>query len=89
MALYYLWCVVVFIQSFFALGTAYRLTKRGGDNGLALWGWLFVLGLASLVPGLGIYLWTKYKDDSEYSTKFKQNSGTASAYPSSSQWSGN
>jgi len=44
-------------------GTAYRLTKNGGDNGVALWGWLFLMSLVALIPGLGIYLWTKYLDD--------------------------
>ena len=43
-------------------GTAYRLTKNGGDNGVSLFGWMLVMGLASLIPGLGIYLWVKYKD---------------------------
>jgi len=51
---------------FFSYGTAYRLTKRGGDNGVALYGWIFALSFASLVPGLGFYLWKKYKDEDEY-----------------------
>lgn len=59
----FLWRVMVLVQGLLSLGTAYRLTKRGGDNGVALWGWLFVLNLASVVPGLGIYLWYKYKDE--------------------------
>lgn len=57
-----LWRIVVIIQEFLAFGTAYRLTKSGGDNGVALWGWFFILSLASIVPGLGIYLWYKYKE---------------------------
>ena len=59
----FLWRVMVLVQGLLSLGTAYRLTKRGGDNGVALWGWLFVLNLASVVPGLGIYLWYKNKDE--------------------------
>jgi len=47
---------------FFGYGTAYRLTKNGGDNGVALFGWIVACGFAALVPGLGIYLWFKYKD---------------------------
>ena len=58
----FVWPIITVVQSFFAYGTAYRLTKQGGDNGAALFGWLVVLGLASLVPGLGIYLWRQYKE---------------------------
>lgn len=57
-----LWYIVSVVQSFLGIGTAYRLTKNGGDNGVSLWGWLFVLSIASAIPGLGIYLWLKYKD---------------------------
>ena len=57
MFLLILWYIVSIVQIFLSYGTAYRLTKRGGDSGVALFGWLFVLGLASLIPGLGIYLW--------------------------------
>ena len=60
-----LWQITVVVQSFFAYGTAYRLTKRGGDNGVALFGWFFVIGLASAIPGLGIYLWYKYREIDE------------------------
>lgn len=57
-----LWYIMVYVQVFFAYGTAYRYTKRGGDNGVALFGWMFVFSLAALIPGLGIYLWHKSKD---------------------------
>jgi len=57
------WYIILIVQLFFSYGTAYRLTKRGGDNGVALWGWQFVLSLASLIPGLGIYLWIKYREN--------------------------
>lgn len=57
-----LWQIITFVQSVFSYGTAYRLAKNGGDNGVSLWGWLFLLNLASLIPGLGIYLWFKYRD---------------------------
>ncbi len=57
-----LWYIVSVVQSFLAFGTAYRLTKNGGDNGVSLWGWMLVINLASLIPGLGIYLWFKFKD---------------------------
>ena len=56
-----IWYIVTGIQGILSYGTAYRLTKRGSDNGVALWGWLFVLSLASLIPGLGFYLWYKYR----------------------------
>lgn len=57
-----LWQLTVLVQSFLAYGTAYRLTRDGGDNGVSLFGWLFLMGLVSMVPGLGIYLWYKYRD---------------------------
>ncbi|MDR0311788.1 MAG: hypothetical protein LBJ21_09395 [Acidobacteriota bacterium] len=56
-----MWYIISAVQMLLAYGTAYRLTKRGGDNGLALFGWFFVIGFASMIPGLGIYLWSKYK----------------------------
>ena len=65
MIFYYLWVVVTLVQSILSYGTAYRLTKRGSDNGIALFGWLFVLGIASCVPGLGFYLWRKYREIDE------------------------
>ena len=58
-----LWYLVFIVQGFFGYGTAYRLTKSGGDNGVAMWGWLFLMSLAAIIPGLGIWLWIKYKDD--------------------------
>jgi hypothetical protein len=58
-----LWKILVVIQGILSFGTAYRLTKKGGDNGLALWGWFIVFEFVSLVPGLGIYMWFKYKDE--------------------------
>lgn len=56
---YAVWYVIFMVQGVLAYGTAYRLTKRGGDNGVALFGWTLVIGLASIVPGLGIYLWIR------------------------------
>ena len=65
MALIYLiyipWLIFYAIQYFLAYGTAYRVTKNGGDNGLSLFGWLFVFHLAANVPGLGIFLWYKHR----------------------------
>jgi len=57
-----LWVIVAYIQFFLALGTAYRATKLGGDNGVALFGWLLVYGLAAYIPGLGFYFWKKSFD---------------------------
>ena len=56
-----LWYICWIVQTFLAYGTAYRLTKQNGDNGVALCGWLMVFSLAAAVPGLGFYLWHKYK----------------------------
>jgi hypothetical protein len=61
--LYYGWLILTAVQGFLSYGTAYRLTKRGGDNGVALYGWMVLLGLASMVPGLGISLWFNYRDE--------------------------
>ena len=65
MFLLVIWYITVAVQSFFAYGTAYRCTKNGGDNGASLYGWLIVFGLAALIPGLGIYLWYKYRHEEE------------------------
>ena len=65
MIIWIIWYIIVAVQLFMAYGTAYRLTKQGGDNGAALFGWFFIIDLASLIPGLGIYLWRKYKDAGE------------------------
>ena len=54
-----IWYVIAIVQEFFAYGTAYRAAKRGGDNGVSLFGWLIVYSFAAMVPGLGIYLWKK------------------------------
>ena len=57
-----LWYIVYIVQIFLGYGTAYRLTKNGGDNGVALFGWLFLMMWAAAIPGLGFYLWHKYKE---------------------------
>lgn len=57
------WGCCYWVQFFMGMGTAYLYTKRGGDNGVALCGWLLVFGCAATVPGLGIYLWDKAKKE--------------------------
>jgi len=54
--------IITIVQGFMGYGSAYRLTKNGGDNGVALFGWLLLMSLAAAIPGLGIYLWHKYKE---------------------------
>ena len=61
--LFVLWYIVTPVQMFMAYGTAYRLTKKGGDSGAALFGWLLLFELAAIIPGLGIYLWVHYKEN--------------------------
>ena len=56
-----LYMIVVFVQCLLSYGTAYRYTKKGGDNGIALFGWMFAFVFASYVPGLGFYFWHKSK----------------------------
>ncbi len=58
-----IWQITVAVQTIFGYGTAYRSTKNGGDNGVALFGWLIVYSLAALIPGLGIYLWYKSREN--------------------------
>ena len=54
------------MQALLGYGTAYRLTKRGGDDGVALFGWLFVMNLAAMIPGLGYWLWVNNRDEVDY-----------------------
>jgi hypothetical protein len=48
-------------KKLFAYGTAYRATKKGGDDGTALFGWLLVYSMAAIIPFLGYYLWKESK----------------------------
>ena len=48
---YALWQLVWMVQTFFGYGTAYRLTRDRGNNGVALFGWMIVMSLAAAVPG--------------------------------------
>jgi len=63
------WYITIIVQSFFGYGTAYRLTKSGGDCGASLFGWLIAMQLAALIPGLGFFLWKKYREDPDLNTK--------------------
>ena len=56
------WYGIYAVQVFMAYGTAYRYTKNGGDNGVALFGWMLAFVLAAMIPGLGIYLWKQSKE---------------------------
>jgi len=60
----FLWYAIYLVQVIFSYGTAYRYTKNGSDNGVALWGWMLLCSLASAIPGLGLYLWYKSREDS-------------------------
>ena len=66
------WFVVFYVQIFMSYGTAYRLTKKNGDNGVSLFGWMLLYSFISMVPGLGIYLWVKSKDDKEPKVETKK-----------------
>lgn len=57
-----LYCIWI-IQGFLNYGTAYRLTSANGRNGVSLFGWWLGLGLASIIPGMGIYIWKKYRGE--------------------------
>ena len=70
--LIFLWVAAIVYQSCLGYGTAYRLTKKGADNGVALFWWIVVTSLAAIIPGLGFYIWTKYKNiDVPEDTGFK------------------
>ena len=58
----FLWYLVTLVQLFMGYGTAYRYTKVNGDNGVSLFGWLIVMQLAAIIPGLGIWLWFRSAD---------------------------
>jgi hypothetical protein len=68
------WIIVFYIQVFLGYGTAYRYTKRGGDSGIALFGWMIVFSFAAAIPGLGFYLWSKSKN-------FNQTPGAVATTP--------
>ncbi len=53
--------VIYAVQVFLGMGTAYRMTKTHGDNGISLYGYLIVFTLAAIIPGLGFYFWKKYR----------------------------
>ena len=60
---YILWAIMFVVQVYFGYGTVYRLTKAGSrDNGVSAFGWMVVITIASAIPGLGLFLWYKYRD---------------------------
>jgi len=65
----FLWSICTVVQTYLGFGTAYRLTKAGGDNGVSLFGWMIVTNLVAMVPGLGIWMWFKYRDGTNHSDK--------------------
>ncbi|MGL4695508.1 hypothetical protein [Enterococcus larvae] len=56
------WYIVIIVQGFLALGTAYRKTKANGDNVVSLYGWSILYGLAAVIPYLGYHLWKQSKE---------------------------
>jgi len=74
------WYILTIVQSFLAYGTAYRYTKNGGDNGASLFGWLFLLQLAALIPGLGIYLWKSSLESERYVPTYSSSSTRPQPY---------
>ena len=55
-----LWFIMFILQSLLSLGTAYRCTKNGNDNGMALFIYLIGFNCCSLIPCLGLYYYIKY-----------------------------
>ena len=62
-----LFCIWI-VQAFLNYGTAYRLTSANGRNGVSLFGWWLGLSFASIIPGLGIYIWKKYRGEKKKTT---------------------
>lgn len=56
-----LWLIIYFIQIILGFQMAYWRTKQGGDNGIALIGWLFAFYIIAFVPGMGIYRYFQYR----------------------------
>lgn len=54
------WWLFYVIQMFLAYGTAYRCTKKGSDNGAALFIYLIGFSFAALIPGLGLHYYIKH-----------------------------
>ncbi len=54
------WLLFYVIQLFLAYGTAYRCTKKGNDNGAALFIYLIGFSFAALIPGLGLHYYIKH-----------------------------
>ena len=65
-----LYCIWI-IQAFLNYGTAYRLTSANGRNGVSLFGWWF----ASIIPGMVIYIWKKYRDEKKKTTTDESQDG--------------
>ena len=73
----FLWGACYWVQVFFGFGTAYRYAKRGGDNGVALFGWFCVFSFSAIVPGLGIYFWDKTRKEEREAKKRMEPAPTA------------
>ncbi len=65
-----IYSALYYVQVFLSYGTAYRLAKTHGDNGVSLFGWFICCGLASIIPGLGIYLWFRYRNADKMQEQF-------------------
>ena len=59
------WEALYVVQVLLAYGTAYRRTKRGGDSGVALFGWMLVYSIVAVIPFLGVYLWSRSKNQEQ------------------------
>lgn len=59
------WEALYVVQALLAYGTAYRRTKRGADSGVALFGWMLVYSIVAVIPFLGVYLWSRSKNQEQ------------------------
>ena len=84
----FVWIAATIYQVFLGYGTAYRLTKEGSDNGTGLFLWLLFTSAAALVPGLGFYIWNKYKNIDVPEDQFASDSGGASKTAASGRGGG-
>ncbi|MCL1890918.1 MAG: hypothetical protein FWG00_02675 [Coriobacteriia bacterium] len=68
------WGVIYFVQMWMSSGTAIRIAKKsGGDRIMYLACW-FLMEIASIVPGLGIYLWYRYRNEEQEQEEAEQTS---------------
>ncbi|MCL2361739.1 MAG: hypothetical protein FWC73_08010 [Defluviitaleaceae bacterium] len=55
------WIIITVVQFLLGHWPAFRLLRQQDNNGLSLFGWLIAMCVAAFVPGLGFFLWHRYR----------------------------